>query len=143
MTTKALIKSVLEKWGFPVVNENECSIAFRYQMSYVQANVSDNDDSNAVALTLSGVFTADNEIETLMGLRTCNALNFELMQVKLYLDSDDELIIASEFFFKTEDDMEHLLKMALQSLIIGKVRFTRKYPEIEEEAKLLSELEQE
>lgn len=143
MTTKGQIKQVLEKWGFPVLQENDNSLVFRYQMSYVQANITGGDDANAIALTLSGIFSADNEEEMMLGLRTCNDLNCNLIQVKLYIDSDSDLIIAAEFFHKTPEDMEYLLTMALQSVIVAKKRFLQRYREIEEEAKLISELEQE
>lgn len=143
MTTKEQIKQVLEKWGFPVLQENDNSMVFRYQMSYIQANITGGEDSDAIALTLSGVFSADNEKEMFLGLRTCNDLNCNLLQVKLYIDSDSDLIIAAEFFHKSPEDLEYLLTMALQSVIIAKKRFVQKYAELEEEAKLISELEQE
>jgi len=143
MTTKEQIKQVLEKWGFPVLQENDNSLVFRYQMSYIQANITGGEDSDAIALTLSGIFSADNEKEMFLGLRTCNDLNCNLLQVKLYIDSDSDLIIAAEFFHKTLEDMEFLLTTALQSVIIAKKRFLQRYREIEEEAKLISELEQE
>lgn len=143
MRTKEQIKQVLEKWGFPVLQENDNSLVFRYQMSYIQANVTGGEDSDAIALTLSGIFSADNEKEMFLGLRTCNDLNCNLLQVKLYIDSDSDLIIAAEFFHKTQEDLEYLLTMALQSVIIAKKRFVQKYAELEEEAKLISELEQE
>lgn len=143
MTTKELIKQVLEKWGFPVLQENDNSLVFRYQMSYVQVNITGDDDTNAIALTLSGIFSADNEEEMMLGLRTCNDLNCNLLQVKLYIDSDSDLIIAAEFFLKTPEDVEYLLTVALQSVIVAKKRFLQRYREIEDEAKLISELEQE
>lgn len=143
MTTKEQIKQVLEKWGFPVLQENDNSLVFRYQMSYIQANITGGEDSDAIALTLSGIFSAANEKEMFLGLRTCNDLNCNLLQVKLYIDSDSDLIIAAEFFHKTPEDMEYLLTMALQSVIIAKKCFLQRYREIEEEAKLISELEQE
>ena len=143
MTTKEQIKQVLEKWGFPILQENYNSLVFRYQMSYVQANITGGDDTNAIALTLSGIFSADNEEEMMLGLRTCNDLNCNLLQVKLYIDSDSDLIIAAEFFLKTPEDVEYLLMVALQSVIEAKKRFLQRYREIEEEAKLISELEQE
>ena len=143
MTTKEQIKQVLEKWGFPILQENDNSLVFRYQMSYVQANITGGDDTNAIALTLSGIVSADNEEEMMLGLRTCNDLNCNLLQVKLYIDSDSDLIIAAEFFLKTPEDVEYLLMVALQSVIEAKKRFLQRYREIEEEAKLISELEQE
>ena len=143
MTTKEQIKQVLEKWGFPILQENDNSLVFSYQMSYVQANITGGDDTNAIALTLSGIFSADNEEEMMLGLRTCNDLNCNLLQVKLYIDSDSDLIIAAEFFLKTPEDVEYLLMVALQSVIEAKKRFLQRYREIEEEAKLISELEQE
>lgn len=143
MTTKEQIKQVLEKWGFPILQENDNSLVFRYQMSYVQANISGGEDANAIALNISGIFSADNEEEMMLGLRTCNDLNCNLLQVKLYIDSDSDLIIAAEFFHKTPEDMEFMLTMALKSLIVAKKRFLQRYSEIEDEAKLISELEQE
>ena len=122
MTTKEQIKQVLEKWGFPILQENDNSLVFRYQMSYVQANITGGDDTNAIALTLSGIFSADNEEEMMLGLRTCNDLNCNLLQVKLYIDSDSDLIIAAEFFLKTPEDVEYLLMVALQSVIEAKKR---------------------
>lgn len=141
MTTKEQIKQVLEKWAFPILQENDNSLVFRYQMSYVQANITSGDDTNAIALTLSGILSADNEEEMMLGLRTCNDLNCNLLQVKLYIDSDSDLIIAAEFFHKTPEDMEFMLTMALKSLIVAKKRFLQRYSEIEDEAKLISELE--
>lgn len=143
MTTKEQIKQVLEKWWFPILQENDNSLVFRYQMSYVQANITGGEDTNAIALTLSGIFSADNEEEMMLGLRTCNDLNCHLLQVKLYIESDSDLIIAAEFFIKTPEDVEYLLTVALQSVIVAKKRFLQRYREIEEEAKLISELEQE
>ena len=143
MTTKELIKRVLEKWKFPILQENDKCLVFRYQMSYIQANITDVEDSKSVALTMTGVFSADNDKEMLLGLRTCNDINYNFLLSKLYIDSDADLIIASEFFYQTEDDMEYLLTMALQSVIISKKRFLQKYREFEDEAELISELEQE
>lgn len=143
MTTKEIISNVLEGWKFPILKVTDNCIVFRYQMNYVQANITSSEDSNAVALTLTGIFTADDEKEMFLGLRTCNDLNLNLLQVKLYIDADADLVIASEFFYKTEDDMEYLLSMSLQSMIIAKKRFLQKYTELEDEAKLISELEQE
>ncbi|MDE6097707.1 MAG: hypothetical protein K2G24_02350 [Muribaculaceae bacterium] len=143
MKTKELIRQVLDKWGFPLVQENDNSLVFRYQMNYIQANISGGEDSNAVALTLSGIFSADDEKEMFLGLRTCNDLNHNLLQVKLYIDSESDLIIASEFFYKSADDMEYLLNVSLRSVVVAKKCFIQKYNELEAEAKLMSELEQE
>ena len=143
MTTKELIRQVLEKWRFPILQEAENSIVFRYQLNYIQANVMGGEDSNGVALTLAGIFSADDERETMLCLRTCNDLNWNLLQVKLYLDSDSDLIIASEFFYDNEDAMEYLMKISLKTLIVGKRRFNQRYKEFEDEEKLFSELEQE
>lgn len=142
MTTKELLKQVLEQWGFPILEEKEHSLVFRYQMNYIQLNAMDG-DSRSVAATLSGIFTADDEQDLKIGLKTCNDLNWHLLQIKLYLDGDNDLIIASEFFYKTEEDMEHLLLLSLKALITGKKQFIKKYKEYVEEEKLLSELNEE
>lgn len=143
MMTKELIKQVLDKWGFPIVRETDRCVVFRYQMSHIQANVSGDEDSNGVAMTLTGLFTADDDREMQLGLKACNDLNCRLLQVKLYIDSDADLIIASEFFYKDEDDIEFLLDLALQSMVVAKKRFAQKYAELEQEAALISEIEAE
>ncbi len=143
MTTKEQIKQVLEKWGFPILQENDNSLVFRYQMNYVQANITDGDDTKAIVMTLSGIFSADNEEEWILGMRTCKSLNYNLLQVKIYIYSDSDILIAAEFFHKTRRDMEYLLAMALQSVIIAKKRFLQRHREIEDEVKLISELERE
>lgn len=143
MTTKEEIMQVLEKWKFPILQDNDNSLVFRYQMSYIQASITGHDGDHAVALTLSGIFTADDDKEMILGLRACNELNCNLLHVKLYIDSDSDLIISAEFFHKSPAEMEYLLTMALHSIIAAKKRFLQKYGELEEEARLISELEQE
>lgn len=143
MTTKEKIKQVLEKWKFPVLQETDNTLVFRYQMSYIQITISGDEDTSALSLTLTGIFTADNDQEMTLGIRTCNELNCNLFHVKFYIDSDADLVIASEFFHGDPDDMEDLLSASLRLLIIAKKRFLQKYGEMEEEAKLMSELEQE
>ncbi len=139
-TGKELIKKVLEKWKFPVVMESETGILFRYQMNYVQAAHAGDENSDAITLMLEGIFTADNDEEMAAALKTCNELTCNLLHVKLYINSENKLVIGSEFFYKTEEDMEYLLTMGLQTLIIGKKRFLERYAQIEEEMKLMSEL---
>lgn len=141
MTTKEQIRQVLENWGFSILREADNSLVFRYQLNYVQANVTEDDNTTAIALTLSGIFTADDEKEMSLGLQVCNELNYKLLQVKLYIDADSDLIIASEFFSRTPEDLEYLIHMSLQSIIVAKRRFLQRYEEVEAEAKLLSELD--
>lgn len=143
MTTKDLIKSVLEKWGFPVLQDQENSVVFRYQMNFVQANAVGGDEDNCVVLTLCGIFSAEDASQMYLGLNACNDLNCNLLQVKLYIDSEADLVIASEFFYQTADDMEFLLAKSLQGLVVAKKRFRLKMEELEEEARLAAELEQE
>lgn len=140
-TGKELIKQVLEKWRFPVVAENETGVLFRYQMSYIQANHSGDENSDAITMNLEGIFSADNENEILAALKTCNELTSNLLHVKMYLNNENKLIIGSEFFYRTEEDMEYLLNMGLQTIILAKKRFLERYEEIEEEIKLMAELD--
>ena len=95
MKTKEEIKEILEKWGFPLLQETENSVLFRFQMNYIQTNITGDDDNAGIAVTLAGIFSAENEKDMNVGLRTCNDLNHNLMQVKLYIDGDSDLIIAS------------------------------------------------
>ena len=78
-----------------------------------------------------------------IGLRTCNDLNHNLMQVKLYIDADSDLIIASEYFHQPEANMEFQLTMAIKMVVSAKKKFLQRYKQIEEEINLISELENE
>ncbi|MDE6010060.1 MAG: hypothetical protein K2F87_01240 [Muribaculaceae bacterium] len=138
MKTKEIIKGVLEKWGFPVQDETEQSVVFRYQMNYVQANEASREDAPAVTLTLSGFFSADNEQERLMGLKVCNLVSYRMLQVKAYIDDDSDAVIASEFFYRTPEDMEFLLEEGLNMMIGAKRAFRDKYRELERESRGLS-----
>ncbi len=138
---KELIKEVLEKWKFPVLAENETGVVFRYQISYIQGSSYGNDDSDAVALNLEGVFTADTEEKMEAAIKTCNELTANLLHVKLFINKENKLTISSEFFYRSEEDMEYMLEMGLKSIVTAKRRFLSRYPEIEEEIKLMSQLE--
>lgn len=142
MTSKELVKRALEAWKFPIINEGEHSIMVRYQMSYLQIG-SLQEDSNAVAVTLTGIFNAEDNREASLALKTCNELNFNLMQVKLYLDSDSDLVIAAEFFYSNESDFAFLLKTAMDSLVISKRKFINQYQEFEQEDKIAQEFNNE
>ena len=139
MRSKELVKQILEKWRFPVLDETENTIVIRYQMNYAHIS-SLNEESNSIAVLLTNIFSAENEREESLGLKSCNELNCCMMQVKFYIDSDKDLIISSEFFYNTEADVEAQLSMALQSVIVGKKRFLSQYNETEAEDRLLQEL---
>lgn len=139
-TGKELIKQVLEKWKFPVVAETETGLLFRYQMSYIQVNETGDDDAHAIILLLEGAFTLDDENGIVAVLKTCNELTGDLLHVKLYV-RENKLMISSEFFYGSPEDMEYLLNMGLRTIILAKKRFLQRYPEIEEEMKFLAELD--
>lgn len=139
MTSKELVKQALENWRFPVLEENDTTIVIRYQMNYVHIT-SLNEETNSIAVLLTNIFTADNEREERLGLKTCNELNYRMMQVKFYIDSDKDLIMSSEFFYNNEDDVEAQLNMALHAVVTGKKRFVSQYKETEAEDRLLQEL---
>lgn len=142
MTSKEIVKQTLEKWNFPVLQEGENAIVIRYQMNYVQIG-SLQEDSHAITVTLTGVFTADDEREARLSLKACNELNYRMMQVKLYLDEDNDLVIASEFFYKDDEDVEFLLNFALQTVVTAKKRFIQQYEAVVDEDKLIQELSEE
>lgn len=141
MTTKDLIKGILETWRFPVVQEGENSLVIRYQMSYMQINVNGGEDGNAIAVTLSGSYTADNDEQLGRALRACNDMNAALLQAKLYMDQDNDLIVAAEFFFKSPEDLAFLLETGLQMVVVGKRRFRQRYEELQAEDSILSQLD--
>ncbi len=139
MTSKELVKQALEKWHFPILHEDDNLLAFRYQMNYVSVG-SLSDDYPGISVSLSNLFKVENDKEMRLALKTCNVLNFRMMQVKLYIDNDDDLVIGAEFFYGTEEDVEFLLSTALQSVVTAKKRFLSQYEAVVEEEKLLQEL---
>ena len=62
MTSKELVKQILEKWRFPVLDETENTIVIRYQMNYAHIS-SLNEESNSIAVLLTNIFSAENERE--------------------------------------------------------------------------------
>ncbi len=140
MTSKELVRKLLEDRRIPIVNEEEHAFLIRYQMNYVQIG-SLQENSRGIAVTLSAIFHADDEKEAFLGLKACNELNYRLMQVKLYLDDDKDLVIASEFFYKNEEDVEYQLDIALSAVLTAKKKFSAQYEAEVEEDKLMHELE--
>lgn len=140
MTSKDIVRQTLEKWGFPILQESENALVIRYQLNYVQIG-SLMPDSKSIAVTLTGAITVHNDREKLIAIKTCNELNYRMMQVKLYIDEDNDLVIASEFFYNDGSDVEYLLDMALHAVVVAKKRFTPQYDAEFEEDKLIRELE--
>lgn len=139
MKTKEAIRQVIEGWGFPILDEGERNFMFRYQMYYVNVVVV-NDDDGAIAATLTGFYTADDDNKAALALKACNSLNDRLMVTKLVLDSDNDVAISWEFFCPSEEQIETLLRKALGSIVEARSIFIRKYNELESEASLLDEL---
>lgn len=142
MTSKDIIKQILEKWRFPIVQETESVIVIRFQMNFIQIG-SLQDDTKSMAVTLADIFKADDDREYRLALKTCNEINYKMMQTKLYLDDENSLSIASEFFYYNEEDVEYLLNLALQSVITGKKHFIQQYEAFVDEDNLIRELERE
>lgn len=141
MTSKEIVKQILEDWKYPVLHEEEHSIMLRYQMNYVQIG-SLHENSHAIAVTLSGLFSADDDHESALAIKACNELNYRLMQVKLYLDNDNDLVIASEFFYKEDDDVAYLLDIALSAVVSAKKQFLKQYEAAVKEDRLMQELDE-
>lgn len=141
MKTKELVKQVLEKWGFAIVKETDTKLVFHYQMNAITMSVINFGENDAVALSLAEIFSADDYDEYCRAIRVCNDLNTHMILAKLFVDPESDLIVTSEFFYKTEDDMEYLLTKGLQAVIAGKIHFIKKYEELEDEDKLISETE--
>lgn len=138
MTTKEIIKGVLEDWGFPVLREGDNMLVFRYQMRYIQVNITESDEIDAVVLLLIGTFKAENEREMNTALCVCNDLNYHMLQVKSYIDSDLDLVIASEFFYDPTNDIEALLELGLQGLVKARKNFLKKYDELKDKFESVS-----
>lgn len=139
MTTKELVKQALENRRLPIIDEGDNTIVIRYQMNYIHIT-SLNNESKGIAVLLTNIFSVENDREERLVLKTCNELNLCMMQMKFYIDNDNDLIISSEFFYNTDEEVEAQLNMALNAVISGKKRFISQYKETEAEDKLIQEL---
>lgn len=127
MTTIERIKTILTDWGFPLRNETDTSVVFRFEGYYYKANSMDTDDRPGVAITLCGVFHAESEKEKEIALRAANDVNCEMMQIKAYIDDEDDLLVVSEFFYTEGTDVETLMRHACFGISVGKRRFRERY----------------
>lgn len=144
MKNKEAAKQVLANWKFPILQEYENgSLVFRYKLCYVQINFPGTEDSDAVTLTMSGIMNVDDDRKMRIALRTCNELTCRMLQVKVYVDSDNDVVIAAEFFNRDREQLEFLMKTALEGLVTAKKNFNQIYEEQEEEVRLLEELDNE
>jgi len=143
MTTKEKIRGILEQLHLPILEEDEKIIVTRFQINYIQIRFMGDDDSRALTTNLFGFFTADDDAEMARGLKACNEINNNLLQVKVFIDNDGDAIAATEFMYMADEDMENVLMKALKSLIVAKKQFIAKYQSMEEEDKLLADLEEE
>lgn len=134
MTSIEIVKQLLEKWHFPILHEEETFVLLRYQLAYIQiGNL--NEDDQFISVLMSEVFHADDERELRIGMKVCNDLNLKLKLSKFYLDQDNDLIISVEFIYPDEEDVESLLKLALDNIVNSKRIFETTYREMEAEAK--------
>lgn len=130
MNTKQLIKQALEKWEIPILKETDSYLVFPFKGSNIVAQQSGEQEENTIVLFIPGVFRAHDSRNMFLALHVCNELNRDLLQVKTYIDTDDDVIISSEFFYHADEDLEFLLKAALLSLVIAKEQFVNKFNEL-------------
>lgn len=130
MNTKKLIKRTLENWKIPILKETESYLVFSFKRSNIVAKQVGDQDGNTIVLFIPGIFKVPDSRNMFLALHVCNELNRDLLQVKTYIDTDDDVIISSEFFYNADDDLEFLLKAALLSLVIAKDQFADKFNEL-------------
>lgn len=130
MNTKKLIKRTLENWEIPILKETESYLVFSFKRSNIVAKQVGDQDGNTIVLFIPGIFKVPDSRNMFLALHVCNELNRDLLQVKTYIDSDDDVIISSEFFYNNDEDIEFLLKAALVGLIIAKGQFADKFSEL-------------
>lgn len=121
MESKQLIKQILEKWKFPILEEKDNVILFRYQMDYIVLAIYDIEDSKVISVSTVVDSFDEHEERTLSCLKICNKLNGELLLAKLQIE--DDVSIISDFCYKTENDVEFLLKKSLDSLIDASIQY--------------------
>lgn len=140
MYSKELVKQALENWRLPLVEEHEHMMTTRFQLNYINITAL-SEDSKSIAVLLAGCFNAENEQEIGLSMKVCNELNCNLIQVKFYLDNDNDLVVSSEFFYESDEDVELLLHRSLEAVVAGKKQFQQLYGRKQAEEKLRQELD--
>lgn len=135
MTTKEHVKQVLQKWGMPIVEETDNGVVIRYQMNYIQLYSTDTGECNSLAVSLASSVSTDSYEDLLLALRVCNELNNSIFLIKLYLDEDADLVVSSEFYFDSTDQLDMMLKKLLPSSVMAKKMFTQRNKEYRQASK--------
>lgn len=129
MTTKQLLTDCLKQWQLPVTEEDDNAIAFPYEMDTVHAIFKD--DTNAIALELNDIFTADNAGEFHLALMACNQTNNDIFLAKCYIGDNKDLSVRAEYFHTDATDFGRLLRAGLNAIRYAQRRFIHCYQAME------------
>lgn len=117
-----LVKNAIEEYGFRIVECDELTIMFRYQLNPILARV--DEDDRFVALIMARAAEVDEE-ERFRYLEICNELNKEVKQVKAYLGEEEYVVLSSEFFYEHDEDVRAFVRYGLHLLSDTKKRLAQ------------------
>lgn len=118
------VADVVESWGFPVLERDERSVLFRYQLNYIEVVASQGDD-NFLSVNLNNFYEIETDKEKSLLDRVCNDLNYKLMQVKAYHNDKFETTLSFEFFFESPTCIDFMLRKGLEGVVQAKRDFFR------------------
>ena len=118
------VADVVESWGFPVLERDERSVLFRYQLNYVEVVASQGDD-NFLSVNLNNFYEIESPAEKAVVDTVCNDLNYKLMQIKAYRNDKYEPTLSFEFFFDSPASIDYLLRKGLEGVVQAKRDFSR------------------
>ena len=117
-----LIKKIIEDSKYKVVEDDGEHFIIRYQLNTIHICPNAEDDCFvSVLLPNFADVTEENIGEVIM---CCHKLNEQMKQVKFYT-INDVIIAASEFYYMGEEDLAFQIKLALSSVIAGKVNYRK------------------
>lgn len=118
-TQKEQVISILNDWGFKVIDADEEHIIFRYQLKSVVC-VFDKNDETFYGICMTEFMNYDEKIEPQIH-KLCNIINRNQKQVKAYTLDDHRVVASAEFYCYDNKDLDKLIKSALDGIIAAKI----------------------
>ena len=118
------VAGIVENWGFTIPRRDTQEVVLRYQLNYVSV-IAAKGDENFISVNLDNFYEIENDAEKTAAGVVCNALNYRLLQTKVYINEDGVPRCSFEFYFQTPEDIEFYLRKGLDSVVMAKRDFIR------------------
>ncbi len=125
MDTYKLARNYIQKRKFRVIEDNEECIVFRYQLEKIYI-FQDQQSEGSLIMTLPILKDDSNVYYDVY--KCCNTVNSELKYAKVYI-VDNWILAASEMSYLGKKDFEHQMNVGLQTIVMAKARYEKKYLE--------------